>query len=149
VVALMPREPLVLKVPNRTETLRGVLDRAETYCLEEGMPSAIAREVRLAIEEILANLIAHAWPDGGPHFAELSLRASNGELFCEITDDGIAFDPVAGHLPPKHSSLDQQPIGGLGLVIVRRFADRLAYSRNLGFNRMRFWKSFAPERSNS
>jgi Histidine kinase-like ATPase domain len=83
-----------ISVPNRTDALRGVLDQAEKYCLRGGVPIEVAADVRLALEEILANLIAHPWPDGGQHEAELHLQVANGELRCEVQDDGVAFDPT-------------------------------------------------------
>jgi anti-sigma regulatory factor (Ser/Thr protein kinase) len=50
-----------------TDALRGVLDPAEKYCLRGGVPIEVAADVRLALEEILANLIVYAWPGGGQH----------------------------------------------------------------------------------
>ena len=57
------------------DALRGVLDPSSG-----GVPTEVAADVRLALEEILANLIAHAWPDGGQHEVELHLQVANGEL---------------------------------------------------------------------
>jgi anti-sigma regulatory factor (Ser/Thr protein kinase) len=138
----MPSRPLLLCVPNRTDALRGSLDEAEAYCRRSGVPTDVAGEMRLAIEEILANLIAHAWPEGGAHEAELHLLVSNGELICEVTDDGLAFDPRFHEAPRLDAGLDDRPIGGLGLVIVRDTADRIEYSRKDDVNRLKLWKSF-------
>jgi len=138
----MPSEPLLLRVPNRTDALRGSLDEAEAYCRRSGVPSDVAGEMRLAIEEILANLIAHAWPEGGLHEAELQLLVADGELVCEVTDDGLAFDPRVHESPQLDAGLDARPIGGLGLVIVRDTADRIEYSRQDEVNHLKLWKSF-------
>ncbi|HEX2476303.1 MAG TPA: hypothetical protein VHK01_16245 [Lacipirellulaceae bacterium] len=59
-------------MPNRTDALRGVLDQAEKYSLRGGVPIEVAADVRLAREEILANLIAYALAGRRPARGQLT-----------------------------------------------------------------------------
>ena len=46
-----------------------------------------------------------------------------------IEDDGMAFDPTKVPPPAKPRSLDEAPIGGLGLHLVRQFSSGMEYER--------------------
>jgi serine/threonine-protein kinase RsbW len=62
-----------------------------------------------------------------------------GELVFTIEDHAPPFDPLAepddGHPVPQ--SIDQIPVGGQGIRLLRRFAGSLAYERVAGVNRLR------------
>jgi hypothetical protein len=55
------------------------------------VPIEVAADMRLALEEILANLIAYAWPDGDQHEAKLHLQVANGELSRRNRSEPGAF----------------------------------------------------------
>jgi serine/threonine-protein kinase RsbW len=137
-------EAIEFRVPNDLKNLGDILDRLERYCEGLGMAPALRRDVRLALDEILTNVISHAWPDGGAHAAELRLSAADGVLTCVVLDDGVPFDPVAHPARPPPDSVESIAIGGLGLVLVRKLADRLEYARVGGRNRLELTKIFRP-----
>jgi serine/threonine-protein kinase RsbW len=145
----MPRRKLTLRIKGRTDALNGVLDRVERYCRRAGVARSGAADLRLALEEVLANLIAHAWPQGGVHEARITVGIEDGELAFEVSDDGVAFDPETSPPPPLDASLNNRPVGGLGLFIVRRLGDRLDYSRENGRNRLRWRKRLDPPREST
>ena len=49
---------------------------------------------------------------------------------------GAAFDPLTHVLDPLPTSLEEAKVGGSGLRLVRRFADRLNYRREGGINHL-------------
>ena len=52
----------------------------------------------------------------------------------EFTDDGLAFNPIAQPLPDLEADIDERPIGGLGVHLVRELAERVDYTRTRGRN---------------
>jgi serine/threonine-protein kinase RsbW len=103
-----------------------------------------AREIMIVVDELASNIERHAWPQGGAHEFGLSLAwedcASKVRVTVAFEDDGIPFDPRTAR-PPAHSTeLDDRPIGGLGLELVRSLSDGLHYSRRDGRNRTRVHK---------
>jgi len=53
-----------------------------------------------------------------------------------IEDHGAAFDPREVPPPPVPSRIDEAVIGGLGVHLMRHFAQDLAYQRLDGVNRL-------------
>ena len=51
-----------------------------------------------------------------------------------VIDAGAPFDPTAAPAPDVGAPLEARPIGGLGLLLVRRSVDALAYARVDGHN---------------
>lgn len=77
----------------------------------------------LAAGELCNNSIKHAY-QGVPGLPiHLSLRASENEIAIEVEDFGVPFDP-SQYVPPD---LDATPDHGLGLHLVNRIADRVAF----------------------
>ena len=62
-----------------------------------------------------------------------------GDVFeVEIVDDGIAFNPLIDTpAPDLLSDLDDRPIGGLGVHMVKFYMDDLSYSHDGTYNRLK------------
>jgi serine/threonine-protein kinase RsbW len=92
------------------------------------------------LDEALANVVAHAGPAAraspvGLHFA---VRRKRGVCAADLTllYEGVAFDP-SGHEPrSRPAKLEEASVGGLGLVMLRHFADALEYASSDGRNRL-------------
>ena len=70
------------------------------------------------------------------HFA---LRRKRGACTAELTllYEGVAFDP-SGHEPASRpSNLAEAQLGGLGLLMLRKFSDAIDYERSAGRNELR------------
>lgn len=90
--------------------------------------------VELILEETLMNVIWHAFPDQAEHPITLSVRVEPEDVVMHFEDDGIAFDPLLAPAPNLPTSIDEAVPGGLGLMLVRKFARSVAYERNNGRN---------------
>ena len=88
-------------------------------------PSAKAvYAIELVLEEVLTNQFKYA---AAP--IDLVLRVEAGLAVLQFEDGGAAFDPLQAPTPPVPASLDDALIGGLGLMLVRRFAKTASYER--------------------
>jgi anti-sigma regulatory factor (Ser/Thr protein kinase) len=53
-----------------------------------------------------------------------------------VTDDGNPFDPLTQLAPDTTLPVEDRPIGGLGLHLLRQMSDGFAYARIDGNNRV-------------
>jgi len=58
----------------------------------------------------------------------------NEWVILTITDDGMAFNPLAVEPPDVSLPLDERAIGGLGIHLVRSLFDEVSYRRAVGRN---------------
>ena len=117
------------RIANRLAELDALAVGLRTYCLAAGMTEGDAEEVRLVIEEADTNTIRHGYSDGNPHEIILRAAVDAGRLTLEIEDDAAAFDPLTRTLPDLTLPVEEKPIGGLGILLVRTLMDSVEYQR--------------------
>jgi anti-sigma regulatory factor (Ser/Thr protein kinase) len=103
--------------------------------LQAFAPSAKAvYAVELVLEEVLTNQFKYAVAGRADAHIEFAAHIEHGHVVLSFEDDGPAFDPLQAPAPPPPRSIEEAPIGGLGLVLVRRFASSVSYVRRNGRN---------------
>jgi anti-sigma regulatory factor (Ser/Thr protein kinase) len=94
------------------------------------MPERDLGRLDLVLEEILVNVIQYAYPEGQPGTIKVGYAVEGpGKLLVTVSDNGRAFDPLARDPPDLRLGLAERPIGGLGIVLVRRIVDSIEYQR--------------------
>jgi serine/threonine-protein kinase RsbW len=90
------------------------------------------------LEEHITNVLSH----GGARAMLVCVRCEveAGFLVVEVEDDGRFFDPATA--PPVNTEipLEEKPVGGLGIHLMREFMDELSYSRGAERNVLRMKK---------
>jgi len=113
--------------------------------LPEGFLS-LSPNLELALEELMVNVNHYAY-DGAVGSVELVRRLVNFDglthLVLTIRDWGKAFDPfLEAPKPDLTLPVDERPIGGLGLHLVKNLVSHYSYWRDLGANNVElFFKS--------
>ena len=105
-------DPLSYTYTTDLAAIRAVVHR---YAIEAGLTEARAIDLTLAVSEVAANTVKHARSPGS-----LKIWYDATEIVCQIHDEGVITDPLAGHRQP---SLDA--LGGHGLWIVNQVCDQV------------------------
>lgn len=97
------------------------------------LPGPLAAELEVCANEAVTNIINHAYDDAAVHRIHLRLaQASDGVDFV-VEDDGRPFNPL-DFAPPPATSLQQAPLGGRGILLIRGLTSECAYRRQDGKN---------------
>jgi anti-sigma regulatory factor (Ser/Thr protein kinase) len=107
-----PDDPMSYDYTTDLAAIRAVVHR---YAQAAGLTEARAIDLTLAVSEVAANTVKHAKSPGS-----LKIWYDTKEIVCQIHDEGVITDPLAGRRQP---SLDAQ--GGHGLWIVNQACDRV------------------------
>lgn len=101
-----------------------------------GFTAKEARQLRLAVEEAVVNVVCYA------HATAITLmaNAADGRLALTIDDDGCPFDPTGATPTDLAVAADERPPGGLGIVLMRQLTNALSYERREGHNILRIEK---------
>lgn len=119
-----------IRAPARLESLELLRSRAAAHAAHFGCNAKRVREISLAVEEALVNIFTHAYGEGAEGEVVLACREVSGEtLEIEISDSGAPFDPAAFPPPVVAETLAGRKEGGLGISILTRYADAVAYQR--------------------
>jgi len=93
-----------------------------------GLPEEVGLACVLALEEIVINIINYGYDDEAEHLIEIRLEVlSAGEIRLTVQDDGRSFNPLLSHEPDTNSPLEERPVGGLGIHIVKKMMDNVRY----------------------
>ena len=99
-----------------------------------GIDTKIAKEIKLAVEEAVVNVMDYAYPIGTTGDIDVQAMSDGQWLKFVITDSGVAFDPTEKEKADTTLSAEDRPIGGMGILLVRELMDSINYERTDGKN---------------
>ena len=114
--------------PCTVDSLGSVVDfiRSELAGLDRKTITALLN----SSDEITSNIVNYS---GSKEFV-VAVECAKDRLRLTFSDGGVAYNPILHIDPDTHAAIEDRPIGGLGLVIVKRLADRVTYTRENGRN---------------
>jgi len=137
----MALETRRLTVAGTDEGVREALDALSALAASHGLSKAVTWPMEVSLDEVLANVVHHSLAGRAEARVEveIGLDVSARPPLCQlqVTDDGPAFDPLAVAEPDTATGVEERPIGGLGIALVRRLMDAVEYERRSGRNHLR------------
>ena len=88
----------------------------------------------MVFDELLNNIISYAYQDDEEHEIEVRVEAAGERLVVSIADDGIPFNPFDAAKPDTGLALEERTLGGLGIHLVLKVMDKVAYQRRTNKN---------------
>lgn len=115
--------------PNNIGELRRMSEWLQRVAADSGLDSDTAWQAELCLNEAAANIILYGHGDGSPHEIQIDVEPIVSGLQITIADDGQPFNPLEAPPPPSVQSLEDAPVGGLGIHLIRSFANDVRYRR--------------------
>jgi len=108
--------------------------------------SPLAPALHVILDEIASNVIKHSKASG----FEVDVEFVSDPVGVKLTfiDDGVPYDPLSHVDPDITLAAGERPIGGLGLLMVKKMSDSTSYERNYNRNFFSVIKN-APRSSNA
>lgn len=118
-------------IANRRADVGAFADVFESFCVRHRIETTVLRAFQVAFDELLTNIIDYAHPDDDDHPIEVRLTLDGERLSAAVIDDGAPFDPLQdSDTPAVDLEIDDRPIGGLGIHLVRTLMDDVSYRRD-------------------
>lgn len=118
-----------LVLPARLENLPIFIASAAEAARSGNVEPKAAFNVELALEEVLVNIINHAYAGRGGDIRLVCGIDDHSWFVMEISDSGKSFDVTAAPSPDLTADLEGRKIGGLGIHFVRSLMDEVNYRR--------------------
>lgn len=138
---LSPKQ-MVYRLTSGLEEIAVLSEAIEKFAADNGVPQEMAFKVNLSLDELLTNTLSYGYPEGGEREISVRLATQGQTLVIETHDNAFPFNPLEKPEPDISQNIDERPIGGLGIHIVRKMMDEIAYRREAGFNILTMKKSF-------
>ena len=134
----------------RLEVLAELLDLSTRAAREAGADEEGQHDIRLAAEEVLINVINHAYAGRPPGPLVLRARVEPGALTLTVLDEGAPFSPDMAPPPDLTTEWADRRIGGLGWHLVDKVMDEVRH-QSLGTtgNELKMIKRFGTAGSAS
>jgi anti-sigma regulatory factor (Ser/Thr protein kinase) len=108
------------------------------FAQNAGFNKTRIKEIELATEEAVVNIISYAYPDKTEEIEILCDNEKDAGLVIRIMDTGMPFDPLSLPEPDIKAHLSQRKIGGLGITLMRKMVDEISYRREEDANILTF-----------
>jgi serine/threonine-protein kinase RsbW len=141
----MAADKSTLTLANSIAEIAVAAEAVEAFCAGHAVPMDAIFKLNVAVEEILTNIVLHGFPDEGRHEILLEMASDSGQIVVEVSDDGMAFNPLEAPEPDLTADLAERKIGGLGIHFVRTMMDCVEYRREDGRNHLTVRKRYASE----
>ena len=138
-VGVPPEVTAELAVPARLGEMERVVDFVDEELEKRLCPVRVRHQVAIAVEELFVNVAHYAYPEAtednpGNVLIRRTYSTNPNTISIDIIDSGIPFDPTAKADPAKPTSVEDVPIGGLGIFMVKKTMDEMLYVRESGTN---------------
>ncbi|WP_455664808.1 ATP-binding protein [Phocaeicola sp.] len=130
-----------LKIVNDIEELSYLAEFVEEICESLSLSPETTMNINLALEEAVVNVIMYAYPPLEEHNILLKATFADQQLIFLLTDNGLSFDPTQMEDADITSSIEERPIGGLGIFLIRSIMNEVSYQRLDGQNQLTMKKN--------
>ncbi len=129
-----------LKISGTLDSLEAVGQYVMAAAAEAGLSKSSAYKLRLAVDEIVTNIVIHGYSETGTSGdMDLHVDVENGALVLTVEDTAGAFDPFSLAPPDDLTKpLEERAIGGLGVFLAIESVDEFKYERVGDRNRNMF-----------
>jgi anti-sigma regulatory factor (Ser/Thr protein kinase) len=130
--------PSNITLPGTLDSLYPFMDFVTSYAREQGFGSEKIGEIELALEEVLVNIIKHAYKecDIEGNIKITCIQDDKQSIIIEIADWGTPFNIFSAREPDISLDIDKRQIGGLGIFFVKKLMDEVRYRREDDQNKL-------------
>ena len=89
----------------------------------------IITQFNLVVEELFVNVASYAYKDKNDGKCKITIDydKEKQEVKLSMEDNGIKFNPLEKEDPDTTLSAEDRPIGGLGILLVKKNMDNIEY----------------------
>jgi len=107
--------------------LKLATDVTVSMCRLAGFNNSTARDISLAVDEAVTNTIKHAYHFDKKRRVTLQFTITKTKLTIDVRHNGDPISDTEIHLPDMEEYMKQYRKGGLGIVLMTRIMDSVAY----------------------
>ncbi len=123
------------KMISYEENIPKIISFIDKKMTEEGFDREQILELQVALEEAYVNIIKHGY-NKEEGLIWVSIDSENGFIMATLEDEAPHFDPTLFIKQNQGSSIQDHPVGGWGINLIKSLTDELWYEYINGKNRL-------------
>ena len=130
-----------LNIAATVENIEVVTDFVNEQLEELDCPMKAQMQIDIAIDELFGNIAHYAYnPEVGDAIVRVEVVEDPLAVVITFIDQGVPYDPLAKADPNTTLSAEEREIGGLGIFMVKKSMDEIAYEYKDGQNILKIKK---------
>lgn len=117
----------------------------DDYSRKHHLPPRLVSDVQLALEEHLTNILSHGYDPNNPGPVTVRFQLEEDDLRVEVEDQGPPFNPLEHPAVDVNRPIEERPLGGLGIHLMRQLVEELEYRREGTSNVLTLRKRMHPQ----
>lgn len=128
------QNPVHFRIARDHAALSALAEKVEGILETRNLPPKVVFAMQLAIDELVSNILNHSSKEFASSQIEVRLGFGEGGVEVEVESEGDCFNPFLAGEPALDQSLDDRPIGGLGVHLTRKTMDDCRFAYRNGRN---------------
>ncbi|MBR5152500.1 MAG: ATP-binding protein [Clostridia bacterium] len=131
-----------LNIAATVENIATVTDFVNEQLEALDCPMKAQMQIDIAIDELFGNIAHYAYnPEIGQATVRIEVVEDPLSVVITFIDNGVPYDPLAKADPDTTLSAEERDIGGLGIYMVKKSMDDIAYEYKDGHNILKIKKN--------
>lgn len=124
-----------LTIAANIENIAAVTDFVNAELEAVDCPMKAQWQIDVAIDELFSNICHYAYaPETGEATVQVETQQDPLCVIITFIDRGVPYNPLTAADPDIHLSAEERAVGGLGIFMVKKSVDELAYRHENGCN---------------
>lgn len=123
-----------------------ITEKVETELEKLNCSGKAHRKINVALDELLNNIASYAYPqETGSVTVQMRYNEESETVSITLIDSGAAYNPLEKADPDVTLAAEERPIGGLGILMVKKKMDGMEYRRENNHNILTIHKRIREE----
>ena len=123
-----------------------ITEKVETELEKLNCSGKAHRKINVALDELLNNIASYAYPqETGSVTVQMRYNEESETVSITLIDSGAAYNPLEKADPDVTLAAEERPIGGLGILMVKKKMDGMECRRENNHNILTIHKRIREE----
>ena len=125
-----------VRITNQRDQIDTVRKFFDEYSKENKLTEKTVHDIQMALDELLTNIVNYGYEDTDEHQIDIHFGVNDDAVKVEIVDDSKPYNILEKDNPDISLSMEDKPIGGLGIFLIKKLMSNVDYYTEEGKNHL-------------
>ena len=125
-----------VRITNQRDQIDTVRKFFDDYSKENKLTEKTVHDIQMALDELLTKIVNYGYEDTDEHQIDIHFGVNDDAVKVEIVDDSKPYNILEKDNPDISLSMEDKPIGGLGIFLIKKLMSNVDYYTEEGKNHL-------------